>query len=1325
MPDASEQAGEVRLFTRSMTGDWSYAATLTAPSPVAGEKFGYRVAMDGATLAVCALNGGGGMGKVYVFTGGDASWTYEASFTPAGLIGGSVAGSPAFGSALAVSGNRIAAGAPNHNPSASGGPSGAAFVYARSGNTWSLQLEDPGLGSASAYFGRSVALQGDYLAVGDQGHVFGFWYGVSNGAGFSPSPSWYRLSQAIPASASSGFGTQCAISYTGLIAGDWRSTATNGSLTAFYPQGANMSSYPLINWVRRSPYSQQIPSIDLAEYGSSLAFSNDVAIVGATGFQGSPGSMPGGIFFNAFDSSGLKELQHFNASNTSSGLFFGSSVAISDRTAAAAGSTDGVIHFFHAQGPGPRVTTLAASDVLRTSATLHGIVNHDCADTQIAFDYGTSPDLGNTTSPISRSATSTDSAVDLPLGGLISHQRYYYRLRAWNQFGMNTGSVQTFFTGNDDPVIGGSFFYSFDEGSIGTVTGTVSDPDGDALTLSASEGTVTQSGGTWTWTRVMPDGPVSNNLVTITASDGMSSVPFFFLYESRNVVPVLTVAGADVTVAQYDTASMNGTWIDPGASVSTDTEPVLSANIGTVTRGSNGTWAWTHSTSTPGDVPVTITANDGNSTATTSFVLHVRDVSAPGFGAGQNSLIAVIPGMSCEGPMPDLTSRLTVLDNVGVVLILQSITPGTIVQAGTYDVTFTAFDAAGNSSSDTISVTLGTGSSTLHDALVDIPNGNIQQIGTSFIGNAGYSVAVSGNYAAMSIPGTVRVLIYRWDETTQDWALEDTIGTPSTNPNAASSFFGSSIALSGTSLIVGAQVTREAFVFTRDASGHWTKQQQLTAPFYVGPGTPTNFGSKVAIDGDTAVVSTADGFAVGTTRYGGGAWVYKRTGATWSGPVELYSDDLAYTGNVGPGGYGYTVSISGQRIAVSRSADGAKVYVFGWNGSAFVQEQTIATGGGTYCCVALDGDRLLIGDPNFEKVHRYSRASGTWTADGSIGPGGPVPHPSYFGASVALSGDRALVGAWMPYPIGTQVGGFVTPYRFDGSTWTASPYVTLGNAAGAGAFGRSLALSGHRGIAGAPLANQGGKAKFIHIPPAPGPLATTLAATLQPPSSALLNAIIGPRCLATTVSFEWGTTTAYGNTTPARIVGTATAGPPAEPARDTGLPFNETITGLQPGTTYHCRVKATNIDGTAYGQDVTFATRRAPLFAAVPANISVWTMSTSGPSRHLHRAHRHRRRRQRAHRQQRTRQRHHLPRRHHHRHLHRHRQHRPQQHRHLHRASEAKPQPHLRRPQRQHQQRHQRAYQFRPTHPRAQRPRRRPSRSRHTRHHIERRQGSI
>jgi CSLREA domain-containing protein len=84
--------------------------------------------------------------------------------------------------------------------------------------------------------------------------------------------------------------------------------------------------------------------------------------------------------------------------------------------------------------------------------------------------------------------------------------------------------------------------------------------------------------------------------------------------------------------------------------------------------------------------------------------------------------------------------------------------------------------------------------------------------------------------------------------------------------------------------------------------------------------------------------------------------------------------------------------------------------------------------------------------------------------------------------------------------------------------------------------------------------------------------------------AAVLAASVDPNDLVTSYHFEFGTTTAYGSTTPATSAGTGT----------TADSVSAAVRGLAPGTTYHYRVVATSADGTAAGGDQAFTTAPAP-----------------------------------------------------------------------------------------------------------------------------------
>ncbi len=100
----------------------------------------------------------------------------------------------------------------------------------------------------------------------------------------------------------------------------------------------------------------------------------------------------------------------------------------------------------------------------------------------------------------------------------------------------------------------------------------------------------------------------------------------------------------------------------------------------------------------------------------------------------------------------------------------------------------------------------------------------------------------------------------------------------------------------------------------------------------------------------------------------------------------------------------------------------------------------------------------------------------------------------------------------------------------------------------------------------------------------PAPIATATAATNITGTSAKFNGTVNARGASTTVVFEYGTTTAYGQTI---------AATPATVSGNTATAVSATPTGLLPNTTYHYRVKATNIGGPATSADQVFTTAAA------------------------------------------------------------------------------------------------------------------------------------
>ncbi len=99
------------------------------------------------------------------------------------------------------------------------------------------------------------------------------------------------------------------------------------------------------------------------------------------------------------------------------------------------------------------------------------------------------------------------------------------------------------------------------------------------------------------------------------------------------------------------------------------------------------------------------------------------------------------------------------------------------------------------------------------------------------------------------------------------------------------------------------------------------------------------------------------------------------------------------------------------------------------------------------------------------------------------------------------------------------------------------------------------------------------------------PTATTGNASGIHLTGGTLNGTVNANNQNTTITFEYGTTVAYGSE---RV-----ASPPSL-SGNSAVAVTSSLTGLLPNTTYHFRVKAVNIVGTTYGADMTFTTVSGP-----------------------------------------------------------------------------------------------------------------------------------
>ena len=269
----------------------------------------------------------------------------------------------------------------------------------------------------------------------------------------------------------------------------------------------------------------------------------------------------------------------------------------------------------------------------------------------------------------------------------------------------------------------------------------------------------------------------------------------------------------------------------------------------------------------------------------------------------------------------------------------------------------------------------------------------------------------------------------------------------------ASDWFGSSVAVSGATAVVGAfrhaNKAGQAYVFTETTTG-WKQVAELTG---LDTLAGDEFGYSVTISGATAVVGAPD------HARSGGAYVFTETTTGWKQVAELTGLDTLAGDE-----FGYSVAISGTTIVVGACghAEGAgSAYVFartasGWTQVAELKGSDTVEGDQFGSSVAVAGTTAIVGDnPDSEGTSRAYVFTKTATHWRQVAELKGFSHHIY-GDSVAISGTTAVVGAADQAYVFTNTA----------AGWKQVAELT-GSGAGAEFFGKSVAVSGNTIVVGA------------------------------------------------------------------------------------------------------------------------------------------------------------------------------------------------------------------------------------------------------------------
>ena len=339
----------------------------------------------------------------------------------------------------------------------------------------------------------------------------------------------------------------------------------------------------------------------------------------------------------------------------------------------------------------------------------------------------------------------------------------------------------------------------------------------------------------------------------------------------------------------------------------------------------------------------------------------------------------------------------------------------------------------------------------------------------------GHAVDISGTIAVVGAPGRDEHCVGQLCQHGAVYAFDLTSGQLLHKLLPASpaefSSFGRSVAISGSTVVVGDPFASNACsagnpfchsgaVYTFDAlSG-----QQLVSLVPADLANYMEFGGAVASDGNLALIGAA---GLQNEQKEGAAYLFDL--ATGQELLRLSASDGFILD-----GFGQAVAIDGGRAAVGSVALGA-VYVFDTASGAELLRLVAEDGSPIGDSVAIDGDRLIAGSITNDDARppEWNVESGAaYLFDLNSGQqlfkliACDAATYDEFGRSVALDGDRALVGAHndMTYGVGVPRSAV---YVFDAYSGQQIEVLEPSNGSELDGFGTSVALEAGLGLVGA------------------------------------------------------------------------------------------------------------------------------------------------------------------------------------------------------------------------------------------------------------------
>jgi hypothetical protein len=320
--------GSAYVFTES-SGVWSETQKLEPSDGLAGDEFGYRVALDHGTLLVTAfsatVNGVAAQGAAYVFkqSGDTFSETQKLTASDGGLFDN-------FGASVAIDGNTLVIGA-NGATVGSNPAQGAVYVFTNSGGVWTeaqkLIADD---GAAFDNFGLSVALHGSTILVGSPQAIIDGRFAQGAIYVFTNSGGIWSQTQKLTASdgaASDSFGESVAISGNTALIGAFGATVDGHAGAGAAYIFSNLSG----TWSEMQKLTASDPGL-FFNFGNTLALHNHKAVIAADVTTVDGHTSAGKVYIFTKPGSTWTQFDTLVASDGTTDDFFGAALALGPGT---------------------------------------------------------------------------------------------------------------------------------------------------------------------------------------------------------------------------------------------------------------------------------------------------------------------------------------------------------------------------------------------------------------------------------------------------------------------------------------------------------------------------------------------------------------------------------------------------------------------------------------------------------------------------------------------------------------------------------------------------------------------------------------------------------------------------------------------------------------------------------------------------------------------------------------------------------------------------------------------------------------------------------